>query len=165
VSTLVLGIGNVVQRDDGAGVRAVQRLCERWDLDGEIEVVEGGTAGLLLLPWLGDADRVVLVDAVDGEALPGTIHRLDGDAWAQASAGAPTVHDVGVCDLLATARLAGMRPAEVVLIGVQPQAVELSTDLSAPVAAALDDLADAIARQLAAWGHAVHRRSRVDIGR
>jgi hydrogenase maturation protease len=62
--TVVIGLGNVILSDDGLGVHAVRRLRERPELDADTELVEGGTAGLLLLPYLEDARRVILVDAI-----------------------------------------------------------------------------------------------------
>ena len=67
---VVIGVGNVVLSDDGLGVHAVRRLAERHDVAG-VEIVEGGTAGLLLLPCLADARRAIVVDAIDTGAAPG----------------------------------------------------------------------------------------------
>ena len=70
-ATIVLGLGNVAQADDGLGIHAVRELLARYHLPPEVEVIEGGTAGLLLVPVLSDADRAVIVDAIDLGAMPG----------------------------------------------------------------------------------------------
>ena len=70
-ATIVLGLGNVAQADDGLGIHAVRELLARYDLPPGVEVMEGGTAGLLLVPVLSDADRAVIVDAIDLGAMPG----------------------------------------------------------------------------------------------
>ncbi len=155
MTTVVIGLGNVVCGDDGAGVFAVQRLRERWQLPPDVSVVEGGTAGLLLLPCLEDADRAILVDAVDAGEPPGTIQRYAGEELGRPFTGRLTPHDVGVADLLGAALLVGAPPGEMLLLGVQAGTTELGASLGEPVAAALDALADAIAEQLAEWGHAV----------
>jgi hydrogenase maturation protease len=153
---VVIGVGNVVLSDDGLGVHAVRRLAERYDVDG-VEVVEGGTAGLLLLPCLADARRAIVVDAIHAGAAPGTLVRTDGADLDRALATAVTVHDVGLADLLGAARVSGAWPDELVLHGAQPASTAVGTDLTAPVAAALDRLVDALAADLARWGLAPRR--------
>ncbi len=148
---VVIGVGNVVLSDDGLGVHAVRRLAERHDVAG-VEIVEGGTAGLLLLPCLADARRAIVVDAIDTGAAPGTLVRLDGrdlDRWL---ANGTTVHDVGLADLLGAARISGAWPEELVLHGAQPGSTAVGADLTAPLAACLDRLVDRVTADLARWG-------------
>lgn len=147
----VIGLGNVVCGDDGLGVHAVARLRRTGAVPGGVELVEGGTAGLLLLPTLADARRVVLVDAIDDGRPPGALVRLAGEDWPRMFAAHVTPHDVGLRDLLGAAQLSGAWPEELVLLGLQPQSTRMSATLSPPVAAALDGLVAAVAEQLAAW--------------
>jgi hydrogenase maturation protease len=149
--TVVIGLGNVVLSDDGVGVHAVARLRERLPCTDTIELVEGGTAGLLLLPYLADCDRVIIIDAIDTGAPPGTLVRLEGDDWATAFDTHMTVHDVGLRDLLATAQLTGAWPQRLVLHGIQPATTAIGIELSAPVAGALEQLVSAVQAELAAW--------------
>jgi hydrogenase maturation protease len=148
--TVVIGLGNVVLSDDGLGVHAVRRL-RRCSLAKGVELIEGGTAGLLLLPHLADARRAIIVDAIDTGAPPGTLVRLPGEDWASAFSIRITPHDVGLRDLLGAAQLSGAWPRELVLHGAQPASTAIGTELSAPVAAALDPLVCAIVAELAAW--------------
>jgi hydrogenase maturation protease len=151
---VVIGLGDVVLSDDGLGVHAVRRLRERPSLPEGIELIEGGTAGLLLLPWLADSERVIIIDAIDTGAPPGTLVRLEGDDWATAFDTRMTVHDVGLRDLLATAQLTGAWPQRLVLHGVQPATTAIGIELSAPVAGALGQLVSAVLAELAelaAW--------------
>ena len=149
--TVVIGVGNVVLSDDGLGVHVVRRLRDRYRLEDRVELVEGGTAGLLLLPHLADARRVIIVDAIDTGAPAGTLVRLAGEEWWRAFAVHLTPHDVGVRDLLGAARLSGVWPSELVLHGAQPACTAIGTELSEPLAAALDPLASAVVADLAAW--------------
>src|ERR1019366_4478021 len=80
--TVVIGLGNVILSDDGLGVHAVRRLRDRCPLADRVELIEGGTAGLLLLPHLADARRAIIIDAIDTGAPPGTLVRLPGEDWA-----------------------------------------------------------------------------------
>ena len=149
--TVVVGLGNVVLSDDGLGVHVVRRLRAGNRLGDRVELVEGGTAGLLLLPHLADARRVIIVDAIDTGAPVGTLVRLAGeDSW-RAFALHLTPHDVGLRDLLGAARLSGVWPSQLVLHGAQPAHTEIGTTLSEPLAAALDPLVNAVLDDLAAW--------------
>jgi hydrogenase maturation protease len=153
-TTVVIGLGNVVLSDDGLGVHAVRRLREREAVADEVKLIEGGTAGLLLLPHVADARRVILVDAIDAGAAPGTLTRLDGEDWTSAFSIRMTPHEVALEDLLGAAQLSGAWPEELVLLGVQPTLIALGTELSPPVAAAIDSLVDAIVAELEVWGAA-----------
>lgn len=154
-NTVVIGLGNVVLSDDGLGVHAVRRMHHRYQPGDGVELVEGGTAGLLLLPCLADAKRVIIVDAIDTGAPAGTLVRLDGEDWASAFESRMTPHDVGLVDLLGAARLSGAWPERLVLHGVQPASTSIGIELSTPVAAALERLLDAVAAELRQWGVAL----------
>ena len=149
--TVVIGLGNVVMSDDGLGVHAAQRLRDRGELADDVEVIEGGTAGLLLLPNLADARRAIVIDAIDTGAPPGTLIRLAGEVWASICAVRMTPHDIGLADLLGAAQFADAWPEQLVLHGIQPACTTIGTELSAPVAAALDSLLDAVTTELSAW--------------
>ena len=152
---VVIGHGNVVRSYDGVGVHAAARLRERLGSQPDVTLVEGGTAGLLLLPHLADARRAIIIDAIDVGAEPGTLVRLAGDQFASAFCADATVHDVGLRDLLGAARLSGAWPEQLVLRGVQTGSTTLGTELTSTVAAALDGLVDSIADELAGWGPAL----------
>jgi hydrogenase maturation protease len=146
--TVVIGLGNVVMSDDGLGVHAVARLRVRFQIPDEVELVEGGTAGLLLLPYLADARRAIIIDAIDTGAAPGTPLRLDGADWQSMFAERMSVHDVGLADLLGAAALSGGWPEQLVIHGCQPAFTGIGTELSEVVAAGLDAVVDAVAAEL-----------------
>jgi hydrogenase maturation protease len=159
-ASVVIGLGNVALTDDGIGMHTVDRLCTRYELPGAVEAVKGGTAGLLLLPLIADANRVIIVDAIDTGAPPGTILRLEGETVGSAFARALTPHDVGLTDLLAAARLTGYWPGRLVIMGVQPACVDVGTELSPPVGAVLDALVADITAELEGWGVSLERSRR-----
>jgi hydrogenase maturation protease len=148
---VVIGLGNEVLSDDGLGVHVIRRLLGRYRFADNVELITGGTAGLLLLPYLADARRAIIVDAIDTGAPPGTLIRLSGDDCASAFAIRITPHDVGLSDLLGAARLSGAWPQQLVVHGAQPASTTIGTELSAPVRGALDPLQRAIAAELGAW--------------
>lgn len=153
VGTAVIGLGSPLMRDDGVGLAALARLRERFAGDACVEWIDGGTAGLALLPALEDARRVLLLDAIDAGAVPGTLVELAGEALPRRLAVKLSPHQVDVAELLAVAALRGREPAELVAFGVQPGSVELGVGLSAPVADALGALVEGASARLRAWGH------------
>lgn len=139
---LVLGIGNVLLRDEGVGIHVLRELERRAGqgdvaLPPDTRLIDGGTMGLDLLPQLAGARAVLLLDAVDLRLAPGTVTVLRGDALRARACGTRAVERAGVGDLLAAARLADLLPAAVSLVGVQPAEVEVGLALTAVVRAAL----------------------------
>lgn len=158
---LVLGLGNVLLEDDGVGAAAVAALLERYDAPAGARVLDGGTLGLSLLPYLESADALILVDAVRTEEPPGSILRLDGDEVMPAVATRLSPHQVGVADLLDGARWLGRYPNRVVLLGLVPESMELAVRLSPRVRAALPTLVERIVDEARALGF-VFCRKRTD---
>ena len=152
MSVLVLGIGNIIMSDDGAGVRVVQRLAEEFRFPPEVMVLDGGTLGLDLLPELEGVEKLIVVDAVETGKPPGTLVRLTGDDVSIAVETKVSPHQMGLKDLLAAASLQGSLPGELVLLGIQPARVETGTVLSPAVAARLESLMGNVVDKLARWG-------------
>ena len=157
IGLLVLGLGNTICGDDGLGVAAVEALGRAWEAPEGMRVLDGGTLGLSLLPWLQRSDRVILVDAIAADAPPGSQVRLEGDDVAHAAVHRLSVHQVGVADLLDGARLVGDAPERIVLLGVVPESMELTTDLSEPVTRALPELVERVAATAAELGYPMRR--------
>lgn len=146
--TLILGVGNTILSDEGAGVRAIERLQERYTIPGWAQVMDGGTLGLDLLYYLEGVERLVIVDAVETGEAPGTIIRLENDEVPAFLALRMSPHQLGIPDMLFAAKLRDLYPASVVLWGIQPGSLEVGLELSPPVAARLDALVDGVARDL-----------------
>jgi len=155
---LILGLGNVLCGDDGLGAAAVARLARDWEWPAHVLVRDGGTLGLSLLPLVEDAGDVILVDAVQADAPPGTLVRLEGDDVSSAALERLSVHQVGVADLLSALAWRGRSPERLVLLGLVPATVELGLGRSADVDAALSSLVAAIVREAARLGAAATSR-------
>lgn len=150
---LVLGLGNPVMADDGAGLAALARLQERWDTGSAVEYADGGTWGMRLLPLIQDHDRVLFLDAIHHGAVPGSPIRLEGDAIPRRlGTGKLSPHQVDLQDLLAAAALTGRLPGAMIALGVQPERIEMRVGLSPAVEAALDALVAEAVACLEAWG-------------
>jgi hydrogenase maturation protease len=151
--TIVIGVGNPLLGDDGLGLAALARLREAWVLPAEVELLDGGTWGMNLLPLIEDADRVLLIDAIDTGAAPGTQVTMPRGRLPRYLATKISPHQVDLSDVLALAELRGTLPAETIAIGMQPAGFEFGSPLSEPLRAGLDDLVEGVVRRLAAWGH------------
>jgi hydrogenase maturation protease len=152
-NTLVLGLGNILLGDEGVGVRIIERLLEQVDFPEEVQVLDGGTLGLDLLPYLEDAARLLVVDAAQARKPPGTLIRLSGTEipiFLDTSKVSP--HQEGLQDLLAVAALKGTLPQEVVFLGVQVGSLGVSLELSPAVAVQVDPMVDRVLEELAQWG-------------
>ena len=159
---LVLGLGNVLLEDDGIGAAAVEMLRATYDAPDGVQVMDGGTLGLSLLPYLQDADAVILVDAVNTDAAPGDVVRLDGDEVRPAVLTRLSPHQVGVADLLDGARWLEQYPARVVLLGLVPASMQLSVALSHDVARAVPALVRRIVDEAHAMGFVFRPKSADD---
>ena len=161
-TTLVLGLGNILLGDEGVGVRIVERLIDRYHFPKGTRVMDGGTLALDLLPYVEDADRLVVIDAVDMHAEPGTVVRITDEEVPSFLSLKVSPHQMGLSDILSAARLRGLSPRELVLWGVQPGVIDTTLDLSLPVAAQVEVLVDGVLADLGRWGIKPRRRESAD---
>lgn len=135
---LVLGLGNTLLSDDGVGVHVVAALQRSEHRHDGVSYLDGGTIGLNLLPDVEAADGLILVDASEIGAPPGTIAVFEGAAMdAQLGGKKRTPHEVAAFDLIATAAMLGRCPRMRALVAVQPQSVSWGLEPTGPVAAAI----------------------------
>jgi hydrogenase maturation protease len=150
--------------DDGVGVRIIQHLSERYRFPDEVELLDGGTLGLDLLPHLEGIDKLLIVDAIETGKPPGTVARLEGEEIPAVMETKLSPHQMGLKDLLAVAMLQGFRPPEMVLIGIQPGVIDLGMDLTPNVSARFDELVQMVIRELEKWGISVEPVEKSSLG-
>ena len=118
---LVLGIGNILWADEGFGVRAVEHLAAHYAFGPDVDIMDGGTQGLYLLPVLEDLETLIIVDAIDFGLPPATLHHVEGaDVPATIGARKMSLHQTGFQEVLALLDLRGHAPRAIHLVGVQP---------------------------------------------
>lgn len=157
LSTLILGIGNLIMTDDGIGVHAVQRLKDEYSFMPDVTVLDGGTLGLDLLLYLEGAERLLIIDAMETGGQPGAIRKLTGEEIPVAFETRLSPHQMGLKDLLAVSRLMGNPVPDMVLFGIQPGCIEPGMELSPPVVAQLDTLIAMTLQELKKWGIRMER--------
>jgi len=157
---VVIGLGNPLLADDGIGLAALARLREEWSLPPEVELLDGGTWGMMLLPAVEDADRLLLLDAIDVGLEPGETVVLEREDLPLFLDGKISTHQVGIREVLALASLRGTLPDETVAVGLQPAELATETALSPEAVAGLDELVGRAVDRLRSWGVGVeHRRT------
>ncbi|MBM7865738.1 HyaD/HybD family hydrogenase maturation endopeptidase [Heliobacterium gestii] len=149
---IIMGLGNLLFTDEGLGVHAIRRMEAGYDFAPEVELIDGGTLGLLLLDHLEEASHFLCIDAVNAGKAPGTLVRLEKEQLPSYLGVKMSQHQMGFQEVLALANLRGTLPAEMVLIGVQPESLEWGTELSPTVAAVLPGVIEAALEQLVHWG-------------
>jgi len=158
-SICIIGLGNVLLGDDGFGPLIVERFRCEYAYDPSVEVLDLGTPGLDLAPYLHGKDLVVIVDAVHSDETPGTLSLYDETDFLDYTAVLRlTAHDPGVEQCLAQMKLAGDAPSEVIIVGVVPQSCDLGRGLSASVLAAVSLAVEKIASLITEHGVPCRRR-------
>lgn len=148
----VLGIGNILLRDEGVGVHVVERLQQRFRLPEYVQVVDGGTSGMELIDYLSGADLLVIVDAVRTGRPPGALVRLSGEELPAFFRTRISPHQLGLSELLATLHVLGEEPRQSVLIGVEPLRLDTGLEMSPEIADKVDALVEMVMDELAAAG-------------
>lgn len=157
---LVLGIGNILWADEGFGVRCVEALNAGWEFSPQVTVMDGGTQGLYLLPYVQEADCLLVFDAVDYGDEPGQLRVVVGDQVPRfMGVKKMSLHQTGFQDVLMAAELTQKLPAELVLVGVQAEQLEdFGGSLRDVVKAQMGPALDIALGWLEKWGAAGRAR-------
>lgn len=157
----IIGLGNVLLGDDGFGPFAVEVFRTQYECGPEIEIIDLGTPGLDLGPYLYGKDWVVIVDAVSAEGEPGTVRTYsEGEFLNGQTQLRLTDHDAGLQECLARLRLVGLGPSEVCVVGVIPESCIFGEGISSRVFAVISVAIDTLVQLLLERGFHCQRRSR-----
>ncbi len=130
MNILVLGVGNLLLSDEGIGVRTVETLLEEYQFSNNVEIVDGGTAGMELLEIIANKEHVILIDAVNTGADVGTIVTLVDDEVPALFRNRISPHQLGISDLLGVMALTGETPKHFTLFGVVPFSMATGVELT-----------------------------------
>ena len=126
---LVLGIGNILLRDEGVGVHIVRAL-DGLPLPDGVELFDGGTAGADLLDVISERHKLIVVDALDADVPPGTILKMRPEDLGTDRSGSLSLHEFGIAETLMTARRLNCSPSQVVILAIKPEDTQCGLELS-----------------------------------
>jgi hydrogenase maturation protease len=148
----LIGLGNILLMDEGVGVYAVKALKKDFDFPDHITLLDGGTMGLDLLPYIEGMEKILFIDALDLKKEPGTIIVLEDDEIPAILRPALSFHQVGLSDLLFASKFMGMKPEKIILIGIQPEKIETGLTLSETLHGNFERLLKMILEKVREWG-------------
>lgn len=148
----IIGVGNILLKDEGVGPKVAEILKKNYRFEPEIEIIDGGTLGLDLLSFIEKFRKIIIIDVMDFQKEPGYIGILKGEEIPPYLKTRFSMHHVGVQDLLDVARLMDLMPEEVVLVGIQPEVIDMGLDLSDTIAGKIGELIKKVFYILEGWG-------------
>jgi hydrogenase maturation protease len=148
---IVLGLGNILLSDEGVGVHAVNALRDRYTFYPQVDIIDGGTMGLDLLPLFQSRNRILIIDAVDFGKPAGHVGILEGAAIPSVLNSKLSVHHIGLSDVLFAAKLMRETPLDVCLVGIQPKYLDVGLDMTEDIRVKLDAILDLSLQRLKEW--------------
>ncbi|MDF2635716.1 MAG: hydrogenase expression/formation protein [Pelosinus sp.] len=147
----VLGIGNILMQDEGFGVRVVEQLLREYSFPSNVQVLDGGTLGMELLRFLIGTDKLILVDAVGGNLLPGSIYHFRNDEVKAYFKEKVSMHELGIQDVLAVMDVLEKPISEIMILGVQPLTIDTSLEMTPIVSQAVEAVVKQVLLVLKEW--------------
>jgi hydrogenase maturation protease len=144
----ILGVGNILLKDEGVGVRVVEYLYRRYDFPENVQIVDGGVLGIRLMGVIGNTDYLIVVDAVCNRSAPGTLYRMADDQVPRRVLAKQSMHQLDLPEVLALCSAIDQNP-KVVVVGVEPQDITtMDVELTPAIAARIPDLAAMVLAEL-----------------
>jgi len=163
VKTAVIGIGNILFKDEGIGVYTAKFLEENFAFSGDVEVIDGGTLGFKLMRYYQEYEKVIIIDTVSIEDTPGSIYNLPADVLLGLGEYRKTAHEVEVVEMLEICSLLESI-AEVNVVGVVPKDIEsVEIGLSEEIEKAFEGLYKEVLRELGRVGIEYERKGDVSL--
>lgn len=145
---VVMGVGNLLLTDEGAGIHAVHKL-ENLISDKRVRVIDGGTMGLDLLPVIEEADLLYIIDCVKGGEPPGTVYRFGPDEIRQKMGELKlSLHDFNLVDVLNLARALNKHIPEIIIFGIEPASLDWGLEPTPEVARSIDRVVQLVLEEL-----------------
>ena len=146
-NTLILGLGNILLKDEGIGVHVVEKI-KNMALPPDVEVIDGGTMGLDLLYYIEGRKKVIVVDAVRAGDTPGTMYRFTDKNIAEVKGVLRSAHGVDFADALRLTAMLNTKPGEVVFIGIEPESLDEGMELTPMIEKHIPALIELVMREL-----------------
>ena len=150
---VVLGLGNILMEDEGIGVHAANHLEGNYSFKPEIEIVDGGTSGLDLLPFFDTEKSILLIDAVNFDMKPGTVGVLEDDDILAQLDPKLSLHHLGLSDLISISELTDRKAKKLTLLGIQPESMEnLDLEMTDTIKGVFEKVIENALRIIGEWG-------------
>ena len=146
VRITVVGVGNLLLRDEGIGVHIAHAL-QQIDIPHNVKIVDGGTSPDLPY-YLENVDKLIIIDAVKTGGQPGTIYRFHPHDMDIESEGSISLHELGLEQSLRMMRLTGTEPKETVIIGIEPKEIDWGTELSAELQQKIPEIINIVLNEI-----------------
>ena len=143
---VVVGVGNLLMKDEGVGIHVIQHLQE-MELPPDIELIDGGTAPDLIA-YIKAGDKLIIVDAAHAGGEPGTIYRFLPEDLATDTGTLASAHELGVELNLRLMSMMGSEPREIVIIGVEPKEIDWGTELTPELEQVMPKMLKAVLREI-----------------
>ena len=145
-SIVVIGVGNLLLRDEGIGIHVIKALQE-MDLPADIKLIDGGTSPDLIA-FTRAGDKLIIVDAAKAGGEGGAVYRFKPDDLAAWKGTLTSAHEMGVAENLKLMELAGNEPAETVIIGIEPIDTGWGTELSPALQQRLPEIVGILLKEI-----------------
>jgi hydrogenase maturation protease len=144
---LILGIGNLLLKDEGIGVHVVERLKE-MPLPEHVEVLDGGTSGLDLVDFIEGRKKLIVIDAVNAGENPGTLYRLTEENLDIKPKAITSFHEIDFLDALHMSEVVNSKPEEIVVIGIEPKDMSSGLELSPEIEERIPEIIKLVMKEL-----------------
>ncbi|MFQ6040166.1 MAG: HyaD/HybD family hydrogenase maturation endopeptidase [Candidatus Poribacteria bacterium] len=144
----VVGVGNLLLKDEGVGVHIVHALQKSGKLPDHVQLIDAGTATFDILHLIEDVDKLIVIDAVEGGGEPGTVYRFSPDDVEFGNLSAISLHELDLSNTLAMAELLGNKPKSVVIIGIEPKEITLCLELSPQIEAKIEKIIELTLKEI-----------------
>ena len=149
---VVLGLGNILNRDEGLGVQALKSLDAQLGANDLVELVDGGVLGLNLLPIVEECSHLLILDAVDARKPAGTVIELTKEQIPLYAGVKLSQHQVTFQEVLGLANIRGYLPEHLYLIGIQPEDISTGLEMSTLIESQMPQVVDRAISILRQWG-------------
>ncbi len=143
--TLIIGMGNLLCRDEGIGVHVIERM-KAMELPGHVELLDIGTSTMDLISYLEGVRKLVVIDAMEAGGIPGTIYKCRPEDLVPAEGGPISLHEIGLLETLDMAKKKGLE-IDTVIFGVEPKVLDWGTDLSDEVKSKIPAIIEAVLKE------------------
>ena len=142
----IIGCGNLLMQDEGIGVHLIRYLQDK-KLPEDVELIDGATGGFDLIPFIQDAQKVIIVDAVKARGKPGEIYKFGPEDYETDSFPKTSLHDVCLKDIFQIVKLTGALPS-ITIFGVEPKTMNWGMELTEEVSAILPRLGELVLQEI-----------------